>query len=167
LGDEGSGYALALAALRAVVRAADGAGEPTALANRLLELLQVREVRDLVPLLQQGGLDRPAVAGLAPAVLELAAGDPAARAVVEAQAARLAATALAAVRKLGFADQPFPLALAGGLLVESARYRELVLAALRSAGARPGPVALVREPAEGAVRLALEGLARDAQAAPA
>src|SRR5262249_10636485 len=65
LGDEGSGYAIALAALQAVMRSADGAGPATALTGRLLGHLRLDGASELVPLLHGGGLDRAALAALA------------------------------------------------------------------------------------------------------
>jgi N-acetylglucosamine kinase-like BadF-type ATPase len=158
LGDEGSGYAVALTALRAVVRAADGVGPPTRLTAALLGQLQLADVRALVPALYGGAVDRAGIAALAAVVVELAGSDTVATGIVEEQARLLARTAAAAVRKLGPEGEPVPLALAGGLLVGASAYRERFLAALREEGVTAGPVALVREPAEGAVRLAEEAL---------
>jgi N-acetylglucosamine kinase-like BadF-type ATPase len=154
LGDEGSGYALALAALRAVVRAADGAGALTALGERLLGRMGLREARELVAVVYGGALDRAALAALAPVVVE-SADDAVAAGIVEEQARELARTGAAAARRLGFAGRAFPLALAGGLLVDCDGFRRRVLEALRQEGLRPEPVMAVSEPAEGAVRLAL------------
>jgi N-acetylmuramic acid 6-phosphate etherase len=153
LGDEGSGYAIAVAALQAVVEAADGSGPQTDLTDLLLARLGLNDVRALVPAVYGGSLDRPALAALAALVVEAAERDPVAASVVEQQAGRLARTALAAARKLRLEGE-VPLALAGGLVVGSERYRERFLAALRQGGVTPAPVTLVREPAVGAVRLA-------------
>lgn len=48
LGDEGSGYAIGLAGLRAVVHAADGRSGATALSSPILEYTATREPADLV-----------------------------------------------------------------------------------------------------------------------
>lgn len=151
LGDEGSGYAIGMEALRAVLRAADGAGPATRLSG-LLGRLGVGAVRELVPLVYGGRLDRPALAALAPEVIALAGEDEVARGIIEEQAGALARTVAAVVAKLGLSE--YPLALAGGLAVGCEAYREVLLARLVEAGARPGAVAVVREPALGAVRLA-------------
>jgi N-acetylmuramic acid 6-phosphate etherase len=158
LGDESSGYALALAGLQAVVRADDGRGAATRLTECLLQELGLVRPADLVRAVYQDGRDRAALAALAPAVLRAAdEGDAVAEGIVNGAAGELAETAVAAARKLGLGRQTVPLALAGGLLLGSSKYRQRVLEALAARGLHAGPVALVREPAEGALRLALAG----------
>ncbi|MCI0459176.1 MAG: hypothetical protein L0Z62_19645 [Gemmataceae bacterium] len=48
----------------------------------------------------------------------------------------------------------WPLALAGGVILGDSAYRRRVVEALRATGFNPAPVALVPEPAQGALRLA-------------
>jgi N-acetylglucosamine kinase-like BadF-type ATPase len=154
LGDEGSGYALATAGLRAVARSADGRGPATAMTESFLRRFDVRSAQDLIPKLRHECWDRPALAALAPLVLEAAeAGDPAARAIVDAAADELAIAAASVARQLDLGG-PVPLAFAGGLMLGSTSYQSLVLEALSKAGVMTEPVALVSEPAEGALRLA-------------
>ena len=74
LGDEGSGYALALAGLRAATQAEDGRGPPTILLDLLLGKLNLHEPQQLVTVLYGSGWDRTALAGLAVVVLEAAEG---------------------------------------------------------------------------------------------
>jgi N-acetylmuramic acid 6-phosphate etherase len=156
LGDEGSGYALAVAGMRAVAQAADGRGAPTVLSERLLAPLGLRRPQELIAAVYAGGLDRTALAALAPAVLGAAEeGDAAAATIVRDAAEQLAATGVAAVRALGLEPSAVPAALAGGVLLASPGYRKRVLDHLAGLGYRAEPVALVHEPAEGAVRLAL------------
>jgi N-acetylglucosamine kinase-like BadF-type ATPase len=156
LGDEGSGYALAVAGLRAVARAADGRGPGTALAERLLTPLGLRQPQELIGAVYGGGLDRTALAALAPAVVAaVEEGDEEAATIVREAAEQLAATAAAAVRALGLEPSAVPTALAGGLLLGSPGYRRRVLDCLAGLGCQAEPVGLVTEPAEGAVRLAL------------
>lgn len=152
LGDEGSGYAVALAGLRAAARAADGRGPRTILTDRLLAAFSLSRPEELVGVVYRGA-DRAALAALAPIVLDAAA-DPVAAEIAAAAAAELAAAAEAAARQLGHVSA-FPVALAGGLFESRPDYRARFLAALAERGIVPAPVAVVREPAEGAVRLAL------------
>jgi N-acetylmuramic acid 6-phosphate etherase len=154
LGDEGSGYALALAALRAVARMADQRGPATSLMDALLSRLGLKQPQELIAAIYRGGMDRPAIPSLAPVVLEAAdSGDEVARAIVQKGAEQLALTVAAVARQLKL-DSPVPLALAGGLLLASASYRQRLLQALADAHLRVEPVTLVPEPAEGAVRIA-------------
>ena len=162
MGDEGSGYAVAAAGLRAVARAADGRGPATTLADRLLAAYGLDRVEELVGVVYRGS-DRATIAALAPVVLTVAdEGDPVAAEIAREAATELAAAAAAAARPLGL-NAPLPVVLAGGLLLSSTGYRTRFLAALADRGLCPDPVAVVAEPAEGAVRLALDSLSgRDA-----
>lgn len=154
LGDEGSGYAIALAGLRAAARAADGRGPTTPLTDGLLAAHGLTRPEELVGVVYRGG-DRSALASLAPIVLQAAgAGDPVATDIVHTAAAELAAAAAAAAQALGLGST-FPVALAGGLLISSADYRNRFLSALADRGLTADPVTLVTEPVEGAVRRAL------------
>jgi N-acetylmuramic acid 6-phosphate etherase len=154
MGDEGSGYGIALEGLRAAVRAADGRGPATQLTEHLLAALKLTRPEELVGAVY--GSDRTSLAALAPVVLQAAAaGDATADAIVARAADELAAAAAAAARQLGLGPA-FPVALAGGLFVSSADFRQRFLAALAGRGLRADPITTVTEPAEGAVRLALE-----------
>ena len=156
LGDEGSGYRIALEALQRVARAEDGRGMPTMLTRRLLTHLGLAAASELVPLVYGGRLDRAALAALAPLVLEEAEqGDPVAEAIVRGAAGELADLAGAVVRRLGWENVHVPLVLAGGVLVANAGYRERVVEAVRGWKIVPDPVVVVTEPVQGAVRLAL------------
>ncbi len=161
LGDEGSGYAIGVAALRAAVRAADGRGRRTALLPLLLEELSAAEPRELVTRLPLEPETRVRVAELAPLVLQAAAsGDREAERILRKAARELAQCVAAVVRSLKWSDGTFPLALAGSLLSKDEHFRRLLLEELRKKQPSPRPVVVVREPAEGAVRLAWRELTR-------
>jgi N-acetylmuramic acid 6-phosphate etherase len=161
LGDEGSGYAIAIAGLRTVMRAADGRTPPNLLTDNLLSHLGLREAQQLVPLVYQGSMDRAALAALAPQVFRAAAaGDMEAAIIIELEAHELAGAGAAVAHKLDFPDVPLPLTLAGGVLLSNTDYWEQVVDALLSRRIRVGPITLVKEPAEGAVILALRALGR-------
>ena len=155
LGDEGSGYALVMAALQAIVHGDDGRGAKTALAERLLDAMGLRQPIDLIPAVYRGGWDRTALSALAPHVIGVAeSGDAVAARIVGDAARQLADTVMAAAKKLKLPNRGLPLAMTGGTLLESSYYREQVLSALDQQGVQVEPVTLVREPAEGAARLA-------------
>jgi N-acetylmuramic acid 6-phosphate etherase len=152
IGDEGSGYSLGLAALRAVARAADGRHEATRLQERLFSHLGLQRPEDLIPYLQRGGADRAAVAALAPLVVEVAAEkDEVARHIVEVGGYELDLATTVVANQLGLDAKRLPVALSGGLLVGCAPYRNYFLAGLEHVGVFPDPVTVVEEPARGAV----------------
>jgi N-acetylglucosamine kinase-like BadF-type ATPase len=155
LGDEGSGYAMALAGLQVLARAADGCGPPTALQQSMLKALQLQEPQDLIAVVYGGGLERAALAGLAPLVLAAAdEGDSQASEIVQEQAEMLAACAVAAAARLGLDKAAVPLALAGGVFAAAPGYRDRFVQICKARGLQVTPVSLVREPAEGAIRMA-------------
>jgi N-acetylmuramic acid 6-phosphate etherase len=157
LGDEGSGYAIALAGLQAVARAADGRCPATALTERFLSTLGLTQPAELIPTIYRGSLDRPAIAALAPLVLQAAdEGDRAASDILNRAAQSLAETAAAAARRLFGDRRALPVALAGGALVGPGGYRQKFLEALAGCGISAVPATIVEEPAEGAVRMAME-----------
>jgi N-acetylmuramic acid 6-phosphate etherase len=155
LGDEGSGYALALAGLQAVAQAADGRGGATRLTERFLQHLELSQPQELVRAIYQGGRDRAALAELGPLVLaEAEAGDAVAAELVARAATELAGMVAAVVRQLDLPRDAVPLALAGGLLMGSVSYRERVLQALAAAGITTALAMPVPLPVEGAMRRA-------------
>ena len=159
LGDEGSGYALVLDALRAVARAADGRLPATGLTRRLLDRMGLNDPAGLIAAVHGGVWDRTRLSGLAADVIRAASeGDAVAQEIVTRQAADLAGCVTAVARALGFPAEGVPLALAGGLLVNAPTYRDQFLRQLISAGVRPVHTLAVSDPAEGAVRLARDAL---------
>lgn len=155
LGDEGSAYMLAVAALRAACRSFDGITPPTKLVEAFVKRMNLSAAPDLIPAVYRGAWDRSAIAGLAPLVLELAeAGDEVAAEIVERQARELSVTAAGAVSANGLPKRELPVALAGGVLTNSELYRRHFLNGLQAVGIEPASVQLVTEPAVGAVVLA-------------
>ncbi len=159
LGDEGSAYVIAHRALRAACRAHDRVEPPTVLLDRFVDRMNVSSPPELIPAVYRGPWDRAAIAGLAPLVLDAAdAGDAVARRIVEDEVEQFARTAYGAVVNHDLPKAGVPVALAGGLLLNSDLYRELFLNRLEKLGFVPGIVTPVHEPAVGAVVLARRSL---------
>jgi N-acetylglucosamine kinase-like BadF-type ATPase len=157
LGDEGSGYWLGRLALRAVLRAADGRGEATALTERLLAFYGVAKPRDLVREIYEGGTRPSAIAALAREVGAAAdEGDGIAGHLVTVAAQELAAAAASVARRLSTEREP--VVLSGGTLLGMDRLRQQVTEELAirlpQAPVRP----LQTDPAHGAVHLARAAL---------
>jgi N-acetylmuramic acid 6-phosphate etherase len=154
LGDEGSAYAIARAGLQAAVRAADGRSEPTALLDVMQRELDAATPQQLVERVYAPETTRERLASLAKAVFEAARKDAVALAIVHAAGKELALHIVVLCRGLGFGSGSYPLAFAGGVILEQSSLREKVLASLARDEFAPSEVVLVTEPARGAVALA-------------
>jgi N-acetylglucosamine kinase-like BadF-type ATPase len=130
-GDEGSGYALGVAALRAVAQAADGRGPATSLVQAISARLDLREPSELIGCVYGRPLTRDRIARLSQVVFDQAPRDGVAQSLIEQAAASLAQLVNTLSRKLAFprTDHRFSatLALAGGVLVHQPRFREALL----------------------------------------
>jgi N-acetylglucosamine kinase-like BadF-type ATPase len=152
LGDEGSGYAIGLDALRHVVRAADGRAPTGLLTAEVLAGTRCSEVDELIRFADRA--TKAAIAALAPRVLACAAGgDAAAAAIRDDAVAALVELVRTAVSRAGM-ETPV-VALAGGLLEPGGGLRTDLEAALEAeqpgCRIRPQPV----DAARGAAGLAL------------
>lgn len=154
LGDEGSGYHLALRGLQAAVRSADGRGPATALLERFQQRLDAAAPQDLIEAVYHPDMSRERLAELATIVFELAESDAVAASLVHEAAGELALMATTLVRRLRFPPGAYELALAGGVLVRQLRLQEELLRALAAAGAPPAAWQVVADPVRGAVALA-------------
>lgn len=157
LGDEGSGYWIGRAALRAVLRQADRRGATTALTPRLLEHFGVSQPQGLIHSVYHTNLKPAEIGALARSVqAAFREGDEVAIGILRGAANELESSALSVARRLKMIGQPFTFLLAGGIfravpwLDEELRRRLPVSA--------PGShVRLLDvEPANGAVYLALQ-----------
>jgi glucosamine kinase len=156
VGDEGSGWALGLGALRAVLRAADGRGPETSLARavpRALDLSPHAFAEALVPWVAEASKSR--VASLAQVVAaEASAGDTVARSLLEGAAEALVEHVDALHRRLpGREQETLVVALAGGLLGEGGVLRNAVASRLGDRGLEV--LDRVPDPVRGAGRRAL------------
>ncbi len=123
LGDRGSGYHLAMQALRQVLSHYDLTGVVSPLAQTILRMLALNQLRDLVDWVMQA--DKMSVARLAPAVFEAASGGDAPTQRIIAEGAEVLAGYTGAVsRRLG--GPALPVKLFGGLLVHHPEYADLV-----------------------------------------
>ncbi len=151
LGDEGSGYGIGLAGLRAAIRASEGRGADSALVDVLPEALELDSIRELKSWVDTA--DKAGIAALGPRVVRTAeAGDRVAEEIVDDAVRALTAH----VRALAAGEDPPPrVALVGGLIEPGGSLRSRVRAALQAAGFEP----LEREvePVRGAVQVALRG----------
>ena len=157
LGDEGSGYWIGRAALRAVLRAADYRGPRTLLTQMLLDHFRVSQPQALLHEVYYNHLTPAAIGALASCVQgAFREGDPAAIGILKGAADELEGAALSVARRLDLMGEPFMFVLSGGIFravpwLEQELARRLPVTAPRSVTRL-----LDREPAEGAVALAIQ-----------
>lgn len=156
LGDEGSGYDIAIKGLRAVARAADGRSNPTELTDRILDRLERNEPSELIRWVHAASRDE--IAQLAEVIFDTAqATDAVATEIVDEAADELVCAAESVIKQLEFVD-PFDIVLSGGNLIHQPMFSDK----LRYRLARIQPEASVllpkHEPAYGAMLLARTSL---------
>ena len=157
LGDEGSGYWIGRAALRAVLRQSDHRGPETMLSPLLLEHFGIRRAQELIHEVYHTNLKPSAIGSLAQCVqAAFTQGDAVAIGILRGGADELEASALSVARRLDMVGQPFTFILAGGIL-RAVPWLEQELERRLPVSSPQSRVRLLdREPAAGAVALALQ-----------
>lgn len=156
LGDEGSGYWIGRAALRAVLREADRRGPATALTPLVLQHYGVPRAQDLIHQVYHAALRPSAIAALAQCVQgAFDAGDPAAIGILRKAADELESFAVSVARRLDTVGSGFPFVLSGGIFRAVPWLEEELTRRLPVAAPRSEVIRLAVEPALGAVRLAI------------
>ena len=157
LGDEGSGYWIGRAALRAVLREADRRGPATRLTGLLLDYYGVPRAQDLIHEVYHGTLRPSAIASLAQCVQSaFTAGDEVAIGILRSAADQLESSGLSVARRLEMVGSEFPFVLSGGMFRAVPWLEEELSRRLPLASRHSRTTLLDVEPALGAVRLALE-----------
>jgi N-acetylglucosamine kinase-like BadF-type ATPase len=157
LGDEGSGYWIGRAALRAVLREADQRGQQTALTPLLLKHFGIAQAQGLLHEVYYSNLRPSAIGSLAQCVeAAFREGDSAAIGILRAAANELEASGLTVARRLGLVGEPFVFVLSGGIFRAVPWLREELQRRLPVAAPGSHAELLTREPASGAVALALQ-----------
>lgn len=162
LGDEGSGYWIGRAALRAVLREADHRGPRTGLTPLLLHHFGIVEAQELLHEVYHQGLKPSAIGALAACVFDaFERGDETAIGILRSAANELEAAGLSVARRLGLVGTSFDFVLAGGIFVAVPWLREELERRLPVASPGSRARLLSVEPAAGAVALALQAVAGD------
>ena len=156
LGDEGSGYDIALKGLRAVARAADGRGDPTELTNRILNRLERNEPGELIRWVHAASRDT--IAQLAEIVFDTArTTDAVAECIVDEAAAELVCAAASVIEQLKFTE-PFDIILSGGNFIHQAMFVDKFRRRFEEIQPEASVQLPKNEPAYGAVLLAQANL---------
>ncbi|MFN2282877.1 MAG: BadF/BadG/BcrA/BcrD ATPase family protein, partial [Anaerolineae bacterium] len=154
LGDDGSGYAIGRAALRAVARAVDGRGPQTALTEAILTHWSLRQPQDLIAHVYAPSTQRADIAALAVLVQTVALwGDAVAAAILQDAGRELAVAVEAVAQRLALRGA-IPCALTGSVILKGQSVRAAFVAVTIERGLTLSPLTPVPEPAQGAIRLA-------------
>lgn len=157
-GDWGGGHDLGVEAIRAVMRARDGRGEPTLLTQRLLQHWSLPDEEALLVALSQRRIGPAEIRALPQLIFEVEGqGDPAARAIVERLAGEVGLMAVSLIRRLGLGDERVPVVITGGVLQAATPTLDAgVLQRVLPVAPRAHLVRPARRPVVGAVLMALE-----------
>ncbi|MCC3454506.1 BadF/BadG/BcrA/BcrD ATPase family protein [Microcoleus sp. PH2017_08_TRC_O_A] len=159
LGDEGSGYDIAVAGLQAALKFYDGRSEFTVLAQKFQQHLGLNNLEELVEVVYRRGWGVTEIAALAPIVDRAAAeGDRVADGIISRAVAELTFSTKTAISALFSPTEEFEIVTIGGVWGSEANFRGRFESAI-SAIAPNAKVILPRsEPAFGAALLALNAL---------
>jgi glucosamine kinase len=156
IGDEGSGYWIGREALAAVMRAGDGRGPATGLTGEVLAHFSVSDVSRLPRIVYDRELPRVAVAELGPFVQRMGEqGDAVATRILERAVDELVLAAQSVATRLEMRGDAFTFYLAGGAFRAVPWLATALPARLVEVAPRAQVEKLDREPAAGAVWLAL------------
>jgi len=156
LGDEGSGYRIGLTALQAIVRSHDGRDEKTTLNQLILNHLSLSSPVDLIKYIYRERVPTAEIAALASIVEEAAeSGDGVATKILQAAAHELSLAVNSTVRRLRMTGA-IPCAQAGGVITRGKMIAAMFLESAHAMGLALHPIQPVLEPAQGAIRLAIQ-----------
>lgn len=132
LGDEGSGYAIGMDGIKAVIASFESRAEQTALTKECLEHFEIGSVEELIPLFYEKGVERSRVASFGGRVCDIAEdGDELAAKILLRQAELIAETAAKCFEKISFDS---PVGLWGGISRHSPSFAGFLKEALSEYG---------------------------------
>ncbi|HRZ86725.1 MAG TPA: N-acetylmuramic acid 6-phosphate etherase [bacterium] len=153
LDDEGSGYAIGLAAIKAAIRSRDGRFAPCVLGERIVGALGLGSLEDIVDWSLSVTKDR--IASLAGLVFEAAdGGDRIARHIIDEAVAAMARGIGIVVEKLAMREDVFKIVLAGGIFGAYRTFFDRVGDAVLAAAPRADVILPLHDGMHGAVLVA-------------
>ncbi|MGA5516576.1 N-acetylglucosamine kinase [Streptomyces pseudogriseolus] len=165
-GDWGGGWALAEEALWHAARAADGRGEPTALATTLPAHFGVPDMPALIEALHLNRIPPHRRHEATPVLFATAAqGDRTARAVIDQQATEIVTMATVALTRLDLLDEETPVLLGGSVLAaDHPHLTEGIRTRLSATAPKAVPHVVTARPVLGAALLGLDDVAAPPEA---
>ena len=158
LGSSGGGGQIATDAVRAVIRAWDGRGEPTVLTREALAITRQPDVQALYLAIHRGRVPKARLRTITRVVLQAAAGgDAVSLDIVRRIGDEMGVAAAAVARRLGMREECFPFVLTGGTIrtLRSALV-EAAVTRMRRDAPHCVPTLPLLQPVAGAALLALD-----------
>ncbi len=161
LGDEGSGYAIGLAALQSVCREFDDGIPISPFHASVLCEAGLDDPRQLVEFIYQSPIPRANIAKLSQSVFEFCSRDDRAKAIIEQAVSDLANSIIRLARKLKLSSHHYALALSGGILSANPWLVERLTEELKSQKCEPRISHIIKQPIYGPLLMARNSLFRD------
>ena len=156
LGDEGSGFAIGMAGLRAICHSHDRGEEATPFQSALLKQLGLSTPAELVGFVYKTPLPRAQIAELSGSVLTHADQDPVASKILTDSIDAMVHLVTDMVRRLDLAHLSYSLAMSGGILSNHSNIVDSLLLELERRRLAPSANQLVREPIHGPLLMAAQ-----------
>ncbi|WP_298867463.1 BadF/BadG/BcrA/BcrD ATPase family protein [uncultured Gimesia sp.] len=161
LGDEGGGYQIAIAAIKAILKSADGRCSETSLRPAVLQSLGLEHSDELIGFVYRSENNRREIAELSKLVFAAAEkGDQVALKILQHSVEELSDLVKAVVNRLEFSGAGYALALTGGILIHQQDFRLSLCEHLSQLQIEPSTIECVDDASLGAVRIAV-GLLND------
>ncbi|MCL5986763.1 MAG: hypothetical protein M1371_09435 [Actinobacteria bacterium] len=162
LADEGSGYEIGIKALRSLIKAYDRRGQNTLLSKTILEDLNLGGFLDLINWYYRNNLSKEKIAALAKTVCRTAEiGDEVSRRILAEEAEEAAISVYAVVNRLKIEDKKFDMVFAGNVFSCEKYFKNILVKKLKDRFKRISFVPVIKNPVEGAVKIAIENLNKD------
>ncbi len=155
LGDEGSGYAIAMSGLRAVCRAVDGRATSSPMLDALQNQLKLAGHFKIKHWIYDPSTEKKEIAALAGVVFYHYESDETAAQIIACAAEELAGLVTSLYHRLQPNNGNWLLAMSGGLLIHQPVLRQKLFENLDRLGCTPTSTILVNRPAIGGLGLAL------------
>jgi N-acetylglucosamine kinase len=159
LGDEGSGYNIAIRGLQAALKAYDGRGEKTILIKRFKDHLNIDKIENLVEVIYRRGLSVAEIAALAPIVDQTAVeGDAIAKQIITTAVEELTLATEVVMIDLFNPTEAFEIVTIGGVWKSLSQLRQQYSAEIHAIAPAATVIWPRHEPAYGAGLLALQSV---------
>ena len=156
LGDEGSGFSIGLAGLRAVCQSHDLGEAATEFQESMLRQLGLSSPTELVGFIYQNPLPRAQVAELSETVLAHSEKDPIAGQILTDSVEAMVQLVTSTLRRLDLSDSTFALAMCGGILSNNSIIVDRLLRELEQRQLAPKTNHVVQNPIHGPLILAAQ-----------